>query len=97
MNNLNLFYYIVENHIIISPEKEALKEITEKEASCHKGLMYFLVNINQKNSRRSFLITNSSLLFIKNEDLNILIEKDSPIKVPQFIKKAIKEKKASRH
>ncbi|HGG0416778.1 TPA: lactate dehydrogenase [Clostridium sporogenes] len=93
MNNLNLFYYIIEDYIIISTEKENLKEITEKEASFHKGLMYFLVNIDQKNSRRSFLITNTSMLFIKNENLNILIERDSPIKVPQFIKKAIKEKR----
>lgn len=92
MNNLNLFYYIIEDYIIISTEKENLKEITEKEASFHKGLIYFLVNIDQKNSRRSFLITNTSMLFIKNENLNILIERDSPIKVPQFIKKAIKEK-----
>ncbi|AVQ37238.1 lactate dehydrogenase [Clostridium botulinum] len=92
MNNLNLFYYIIEDYIIISTEKENLKEITEKEASFHNGLMYFLVNIDQKNSRRSFLITNTSMLFIKNENLNILIERDSPIKVPQFIKKAIKEK-----
>ncbi|ENJ9652541.1 lactate dehydrogenase [Clostridium botulinum] len=93
MNNLNLFYYIIEDYIIISTEKENLKEITEKEASFHNGLMYFLVNIDQKNSRRSFLITNTSMLFIKNENLNILIERDSPIKVPQFIKKAIKEKR----
>ncbi|MBU5299825.1 lactate dehydrogenase [Clostridium sporogenes] len=93
MNNLNLFYYIIEDYIIISTEKENLKEITEKEASFHKGLIYFLVNIDQKNSRRSFLITNTSMLFIKNENLNILIERDSPIKVPQFIKKAIKEKR----
>lgn len=92
MNNLNLFYYIVENNIMISTEKEDLKEITEKEASDYKGLMYFLINIVQKNSRRSFLITNSSMLFIKNENLNILIERDSPIKIPQFIRKAIKEK-----
>lgn len=93
MNNLNLFYYIVENNIMISTEKEDLKEITEKEASDYKGLMYFLINIVQKNSRRSFLITNSSMLFIKNENLNILIERDSPIKIPQFIRKAIKEKR----
>ncbi|MBO0523377.1 lactate dehydrogenase [Clostridium botulinum] len=93
MNNLNLFYYIIEDYIIISTEKENLKEVTEKEASFHNGLMYFLVNIDQKNSRRSFLITNTSMLFIKNENLNILIERDSPIKVPQFIKKAIKEKR----
>ncbi len=95
MNNLNLFYYIIEDYIIISTEKENLKEVTEKEASFHNGLMYFLVNIDQKNSRRSFLITNTSMLFIKNENLNILIERDSPIKVPQFIKKSYKRKKVS--
>lgn len=48
MNNLNLFYYIIENDIIISTEKENLKEITEKEASFHKGLMYFLVKYRSK-------------------------------------------------
>ncbi len=48
MNNLNLFYYIIEDYIIISTEKENLKEVTEKEASFHNGLMYFLVNIDQK-------------------------------------------------
>ncbi|NFN88555.1 lactate dehydrogenase [Clostridium sporogenes] len=93
MNNLNLFYYIVENCIIISKKEENFKKITEKEVSSHKGLMYFLVNLDENNSRRSFLITNTSMLFIKNENLDILIEKDSLIPVPQFIKKAIQEKR----
>ncbi len=93
MKNLNLFYYIVENCIIISKEKENFKKITEKEASSHKGLMYFLLNLDEKNSRRSFLITNTSMLFIKNENLDLLIEKDSLIPVPKFIKKSIEEKR----
>ena len=93
MKNLNLFYCIVENCIIISKEKENFKKITEKEASSHKGLMYFLLNLDEKNSRRSFLITNTSMLFIKNENLDLLIEKDSLIPVPKFIKKSIEEKR----
>ncbi len=54
MNNLNLFYYIVENNIMISTEKEDLKEITEKEVSAYKGLMYFLINIDQKILEEAF-------------------------------------------
>lgn len=54
MNNLNLFYYIVENNIMISTEKEDLKEITEKEVSDYKGLMYFLINIVQKILEEAF-------------------------------------------
>ncbi|WP_251860436.1 lactate dehydrogenase [Clostridium sp. Marseille-Q2269] len=93
MDKLKLFYYIYKNNIIISKEKENLKEITEEEASSYNGLMYFLIDINKNNSRRTFLITNSSMLFIKNENLNILIKRDSLIEIPQFIKKSIEEKK----
>lgn len=93
MDKLKLFYYIYKNNIIISKEKENLKEITEEEASSYNGLMYFLIDINKNNSRRTFLITNSSMLFIKNENLNILIKKDSLIGIPHFIKESIEGKK----
>ncbi|EJO5348012.1 lactate dehydrogenase [Clostridium botulinum] len=93
MNKLNLFYYTLENHIIISKEKENLKEITEKEASTYKGLIYFIINMPKENSRRTFLITNTSMLFIKNENLNILINKESSIEIPKFLKTAIKEQR----
>lgn len=70
-----MFFYKIRNKVALSLNKYSeLNEISEVEASKERGLIYFLTSLEQYSSRRSFSISDSSLLYLDSEDLNVLIK-----------------------
>ncbi len=92
--NSNIFYYILNNNLLISCSPYNLKEVSHSYASTYKGTIYALNSIAPEKSRRSFCVTSEENLFIKEENLTLL-KNSNCIKweLPSFILQAIKERR----
>ncbi len=67
------YYYTYKNKILFSKNKyKHLENINEKTAKKSDDIIYFLNEINPHTSRKSFSVSHPSLLFINNENLNLL-------------------------
>lgn len=86
-----MFYYLHKEKLLISRCKYYnFKEISESEAEKYKGIIFALSNLNPELSRRSYSVSHENFLFLKKEDLNLLIKPIAPIvTIPQWIKDAI--------
>ncbi|MGH4118742.1 lactate/malate family dehydrogenase [Clostridium sp.] len=86
-----MFYYIYKEKLLISCHKYYnLEEISESEAEKYKGMIFALNQLNPEQGRRSFSVSHENFLFLKEEDLNLLIKPTAPIvTIPQWIKDAI--------
>lgn len=70
-----MFFYKIRNKVAFSFDKyDGYNEIPESEAMNEKGLIYFLTALSPRSSRRSFSISDPSLLYLKNEDLGLLVK-----------------------
>lgn len=82
MEVLAIYYYKLIDKILFTMNKEIpssqhnLKEISEEEAREYTGLdnktIYFLNALDPEKSRRSFSVSDSSLLFNHHEGINLL-------------------------
>lgn len=71
--NKNLNYYKFNNNYLVSYLKyDDLSKSSEKEVQDSDEIIYFLNKLNPLNSRKSFSISHSSLLNLKEEGLNLL-------------------------
>jgi len=92
-----MFLYKLKDKILISRSKyRELNEISEDEVKNSKGIIYILTKIKPLKSRRSFSITDPSLIFLKEEGIHLLqkpqkIDYDLPI----WLKERIKEKRVT--
>lgn len=69
-----MFFYKIKDKVAFSFNRyDELKEISESEAIKEKGLIYFLTALDPKSSRRSFSISDPSLLFLEKENLSLLV------------------------
>ncbi|MGK0469360.1 lactate/malate family dehydrogenase [Clostridium sp.] len=86
-----MFYYLYKEKLLISRENYYnLKEISESEAKIYKGMIFALISLSPEISRRSFSVSHENFLFLKEEDLNLLVKPISPIvTIPQWLKDAI--------
>jgi malate/lactate dehydrogenase len=86
-----MFYYLYKEKLLISRELYYnLKEISESEAKIYKGMIFALSNLSPEISRRSFSVSHENFLFLKEEDLNLLVKPITPIvTIPQWLKDAI--------
>lgn len=86
-----MFYYLYKEKLLISRGKHYnLKEITESEAKIYKGMIFTLNNLSPELSRRSFSVSHENFLFLREEDLNLLVKPITPIiTIPQWLKDAI--------
>ncbi|MBK5242566.1 lactate dehydrogenase [Clostridium sp.] len=86
-----MFYYLYKEKLLISREQYYnLKEISESEAKIYKGMIFALSNLSPEISRRSFSVSHENFLFLKEEDLNLLVKPITPIvTIPQWLKDAI--------
>jgi malate/lactate dehydrogenase len=92
--NLSLFYYILNNKLLISCIPYDLKEVSQSYASTYEGTIYALNNISSEESRRSFCVTSKENLFIKEENLTLLKNCScTKLDLPSFISQAIKERR----
>lgn len=88
-------YYKLDNNYLFSLyEYDDLDEVLEEEIS-PKDFIYFLNPMNPINSRKSFSISSPSLLFLKEEGLNILQlhSKDYTPYIPSWIIDKINDRK----
>jgi len=92
-----MFFYKLKNKVLISEIKyHELSEISEGEAKKSKGIIYALTRMNPLKSRRNFCVTDSSLMFLKEEGIYLLEKaKKNNYNLPVWIKERIKEKKIS--
>ena len=92
-----MFFYKLKDKVIISQsEHNELNRISESEAKESKGIIYALSRINPLRSRRSFSITDPSLIFLGEEGFHLL-QKSGNIDsaLPSWLMKRIKEKGVS--
>ncbi|WP_432663594.1 lactate dehydrogenase [Wukongibacter baidiensis] len=68
-----MFYYILDDKILFSKIKyDDLEATTEDAAKEHRNKVYFLKKMNPLKSRRSFSLSDPSLMDIDKEELNLL-------------------------
>ncbi|WP_425447049.1 lactate/malate family dehydrogenase [Dethiothermospora halolimnae] len=81
-----MFFYKHNNNYLFSLEEyNNLKNITEEEVKNHKGIIYFLGKLDPYKSRRSFSISDPSLLFLEREDINLLRKNSINENLPNWI------------
>lgn len=73
----DIFYYKLQNKILIANKKYPFEDVSEDFASNYEGGLFALNSLDPKKSRRSFCVTNPQSLFIKEENLDLL--KDNSI------------------
>ncbi|SHH01020.1 lactate/malate family dehydrogenase [Tepidibacter thalassicus] len=88
-----MYFYKFKNKILFSLIKyDNLNEINENEAKKSKCL-YYLNKLNPLKSRKMFNIYDSSLLFIKEEGINLIHRtKNCNDKIPNWILEKIKQR-----
>lgn len=90
-----MFYYNINNKYLISKYPySSLEEtaISENEVAKSSDVIYSLTSNAPLNSRRSYAVTDSSLLFMDNENLNLIDNnriKKTNIDIPNWLKKKI--------
>lgn len=82
-----MHYYKLNDKILISQNKcNDLIQISEEEASKADDILYALTDMEPGKSRRVFCISNPSLLFLKEEGLEILFNSgNSKRNLPEWI------------
>jgi len=92
-----MFFYKLKDKILISQlEYKGLNKISENEVKENKGIIYALTRIDPLKSRRSFCITDPSLIFLKGEEIHLLQKpKKIEYELPRWLKERIKEKRVS--
>lgn len=91
--NTNLFYYILDNKLLISNEPYNLNEVSEDYVYNYRGVIFALNKLDTNRSRRSFCVSSEENLFIKEENLDLLKNTNyGSSNLPSFIENAIKER-----
>ena len=83
---IKLYYYKLNEHLLFSflefPEFEKCKEDDIVDST---EIVFFLNKLDPKVSRRGFAIIDSSQLFQKSEDLNILKKNNTYYNFPPWV------------
>lgn len=88
------YYKYKDKYIFSLYQYSGLKKIDEKEIKINGEKLYFLNKLDPLKSRKSFLVTHPSLLFIKEEGTNLLLLKDAETftpKIPNWIQDKIND------
>lgn len=88
-----LFYYKLNEKLLISKTPYNLKEIFEEEAKDYIGNVFSLNNLNPIFSRSSYSVTSPENIFIDKENLNLLLKRNKDILLPIWLDKHISERK----
>lgn len=90
-----MYYYRAKGKTLFSRVKyDELDSISEAHAMGNPGDLFYLSQLDQLHSRRSFHASDASLLFKDEENLSLLVaEKDSSDKIPEWIAEKINQKK----
>jgi len=92
-----MFYYMYNEKLLISQEDYPnLEKISEGEAEKYEGRIFALSMLNPERSRRSFSVSHENFLFLKEENLNLLVKPtESLVNIPQWIKLAIQNNRVT--
>jgi len=92
-----MFFYKLKDKVLISQsEYNELNKISENEAKESKKIIYVLNRTSPLKSRSSFCISDSSLIFLKEEGIHLLQKsKKIDYDLPLWLIKRIKEKRVS--
>jgi len=91
-----LFFYHWHDQLLISWEQyQGFVVVPEKEVQRTERRTFFLYRQDPAVSRRSFAITDSSLLFNQDEGINLLQKNDNAPEVPDWLKKRIEAGKVT--
>lgn len=92
-----MFYYILREKLLISKvEYRNLHATSEHEAEKYKGMIFALNKLDPEYSRRSFSVSHEDFLFLKEENLELLVKPITPVVcVPQWLTLAIKNKRVT--
>ena len=86
-----MFYYVCHEKLLISQEEYiGQEEISESEAEKYTGRIFALNKLSPEYGRRSFSVSHENFLFIKKEDLSLLVKPlETIMSVPLWLKTAI--------
>lgn len=85
-----MYFYRIKNKTAFSFNKYMeFDEITESLAMKENGILYFLTKLDKNKSRRSFSISDPSLLFLEKEDLSLLSIPEKDYEIKEWIKSKI--------
>lgn len=81
------YYKIKDNYLFSFGKYDNLEKIEEEKAMNNSGKLYFLNSFNPLESRRNYLITHPSLLFVEGEGIHLLQlnEKNYYDNIPNWI------------
>ncbi|MHC1721361.1 MAG: lactate dehydrogenase [Clostridiaceae bacterium] len=94
---MNIRYYNSKGTLLISKEPYDFNEIPESAASGFTGRIYALTKMNPAKSRKNFCVTSPSMLFLKEEVLELILEKKEHEVLPQWLIAAINERRVISH
>lgn len=91
-----MYYYTLKNKLLISALKYPhLKEVSEDILKAYEDTIYILHELDPKNSRRSFCVSDPSLAFLKEEGINLLKKQETAPILPPWLISKINEKKVT--
>ena len=80
------YYYKLDAKFLFSSYKyDELALITEDEVENSNDILYFLNKIEPINSRRGFRVTSPSLLFLREESINLLEVSEINYSIPKWV------------
>lgn len=90
-----MFFYKLYNKYLISKfEYEALEQCTEKEVAQTEDVIFYLYKLNPLKSRRSFSVSDPSLLFLEKEGINLLCKDNGNYdNIPNWLISKIEDRK----
>ena len=92
-----MFYYMYNEKLLISQEDyPRFEEISESKAEQYKGMIFSLNNLSLERSRKSFSVSHENFLFLKEENLNLLVKPVATnMNIPQWINLAIESNRVT--
>ncbi|CAH2214372.1 lactate/malate family dehydrogenase [Tepidibacter aestuarii] len=89
-----MFFYKLDDKVLFSNFNYDLDEISETEAMNNEDTIYFLNKLNPLNSRRMFCVSHPSLLYLEEENTNLIdICDDFKCNTPLWIMDKINDRK----
>lgn len=89
-----MFFYKLNDKVLFSNFNYNLDEISETEAMNNEDIIYFLNKSNPLNSRKMFCISHPSLIYLEEENLNLInICDDLEFNTPLWIMDKINDRK----
>lgn len=89
-----MFFYKLNGKVLFSNFNYNLDEISETEAMDNEDVIYFLNKLNPLNSRKMFCISHPSLIYLEEENINLInICDDFEFNTPLWIMDKINDRK----